>query len=54
MVIHDPSRYPEGSVDRPVSEFGALVDRVINLRPLRAVFQPIFAVDDGRPVGTER
>ncbi|MEK6721212.1 MAG: bifunctional diguanylate cyclase/phosphodiesterase [Chloroflexota bacterium] len=53
VTIHDPARYPAGSLDRPASELSALVERVVSLRPLRAVFQPIFAVDDGRPVGYE-
>ena len=53
VVVHDPARYPEGSLDRPASELSALIDSVISLRPLRAVFQPIFAINDGRPVGYE-
>lgn len=53
VIRHDPARYPEGSLDRPPSELSALVESVISLRPLRAVFQPIFAVSDGRPVGYE-
>ena len=53
VVRHDPARYPEGSLDRPAAELSALVESVISLRPLRAVFQPIFAISDGRPVGYE-
>ncbi len=53
VVIHDPDRHPAGSLDRPPSELSALVERVVSQRPLRAVFQPIFAIDDGRLVGYE-
>ena len=53
VVLHDPARYPDGSLDRPAAELSSLVDRVVSQRLLRAVFQPIFALADGRPVGYE-
>ena len=53
MVAFDPGRHGASSDDRSVAELSAAVGTVIATRALRPVYQPIFSLTSGQPIGYE-
>ena len=53
VVAYDPARHGAASDDRSVAELSEAVGEVLAKRALRPVFQPIFSMTTGRPVGFE-
>ena len=52
-VAFDPGRHGAASDDRSVAELSAAIEQVLASRALRPVFQPIFSMSTGQPVGYE-
>ncbi|MFL5679128.1 MAG: EAL domain-containing protein [Chloroflexota bacterium] len=52
-VAYDPGRHGAAADDRSVSELSAGVADVLANRALRPVFQPIFSLKTGAPIGFE-
>jgi diguanylate cyclase (GGDEF)-like protein len=52
-VAFDPGRHGESADDRSVTELAAAVDEVLRSRALRPVYQPIFSLATGAPIGWE-
>jgi EAL domain-containing protein (putative c-di-GMP-specific phosphodiesterase class I) len=53
VVAFDPGRHGVASDDRSVTELSAAVGAVLAARALRPVYQPIFSMTTGEPVGYE-
>ncbi|HEY0444534.1 MAG TPA: EAL domain-containing protein [Candidatus Limnocylindrales bacterium] len=53
VVAYDPGRHGAAPDDRSVSELAAAVGEVLAKRALRPVYQPIFSLNTGKPVGFE-
>jgi diguanylate cyclase (GGDEF)-like protein len=53
VVAFDPGRHGAASDDRSVAELSAAVGTVLAKRALRPVYQPIFSMTTGRPIGYE-
>jgi diguanylate cyclase (GGDEF)-like protein len=53
VVAFDPGRHGAASDDRSVTELSAAVGAVIAARALRPVYQPIYSMTTGEPVGYE-
>ena len=53
VVAFDPGRHGAASDDRSVAELSAAVGAVLAARSLRPVYQPIFSLTTGQPVGFE-
>jgi diguanylate cyclase (GGDEF)-like protein len=53
VVAFDPERHGKASEDRSVAEQSDAVGLVLATRALRPVYQPIFSMTNGRPVGFE-
>jgi diguanylate cyclase (GGDEF)-like protein len=53
VVVYDPSHFVDGTLDRPVEQLAADVATVLAGKMLRPVYQPIFSLETGRPVGFE-
>lgn len=53
VVAFDPGRHGAASDDRSVAELSAAVGTIIATRALRPVFQPIFSLTSGQPIGYE-
>jgi diguanylate cyclase (GGDEF)-like protein len=52
-VAFDPGRHGAASDDRSVGELSAAVGTVLATRALRPVYQPIFSMSTGLPIGYE-
>jgi diguanylate cyclase (GGDEF)-like protein len=52
-VAYDPGRHGSSADDRSVAELSAAVGEVLVSRALRPVYQPIFSLSTGKPVGFE-
>jgi len=52
-VAFDPGRHGAASDDRSVAELSAAVGTVLATRALRPVYQPIFSMTTGEPIGYE-
>jgi diguanylate cyclase (GGDEF)-like protein len=53
VVAFDPGRHGAASDDRSVGELAAAIGTVISTRALRPVYQPIFSMTTGQPIGYE-
>lgn len=53
VVAYDPSHHGETATDRPTAELAADVVTVLAERALRPVYQPIFSMETGLPIGFE-
>ena len=53
VVAFDPGRHGTASDDRSVAELSAAVGTIISTRALRPVYQPIFSLTSGQPIGYE-
>ncbi len=53
VVAYDPRHHGETATERPKAELAADVAMVLAKRALRPVYQPIFAMQGGLPVGYE-
>jgi diguanylate cyclase (GGDEF)-like protein len=53
VVAFDASHHGEAATERPTAELAADVATVLAKRALRPVYQPIFSMETGRPVGFE-
>ena len=53
VVGFDPSHHEDAAAERPVARLAADIATVLAGRMLRPVFQPIFSLETGRPVGFE-
>lgn len=53
VTIHDPERHGGVSGSRSLPDLSAAVGRVAQVGGVRAVFQPIYDLDSGKPVGFE-
>ena len=53
VVAYDPVRHGAASEDRSVAELSDAIGSVLATRALRPVYQPIFSMTTGRPVGYE-
>jgi diguanylate cyclase (GGDEF)-like protein len=53
VVAFDPGRHGAASDDRSVTELSAAVGAVLALRALRPVYQPIYSMVTGEPIGYE-
>jgi EAL domain-containing protein (putative c-di-GMP-specific phosphodiesterase class I) len=52
VVIYDPGKHGRAD-DRPIEDLSAAVGQVLTARALTPVYQPIFSLADGHPVGFE-
>ena len=52
-MAFDPGRHGAASDDRSVAELSAAVGTVLATRALRPVYQPIFSMTTGEPIGFE-
>ena len=53
VVAFDPTHHGEAATERPKAELAADVATVLAKRALRPVYQPIFSLETGLPVGFE-
>jgi diguanylate cyclase (GGDEF)-like protein len=53
VVAFDPTHHEDGAAGRPIAELAADVGTVLAGRSLRPVYQPIFSMTTGSPVGFE-
>lgn len=53
VVVYDPGHHGAASDERSVAELSAAVGTVLATRALRPVYQPIFSMSTGAPVGYE-
>jgi diguanylate cyclase (GGDEF)-like protein len=53
VVAFDPGRHGAASDDRSVAELSAAVGTVLATKALRPVYQPIFSMTTGQPIGFE-
>jgi len=53
VVAFDPGRHGAASTDRSVGELSAAVGTVLATKALRPVYQPIFSLTTGAPIGFE-
>jgi diguanylate cyclase (GGDEF)-like protein len=53
VVAFDPGRHGAASDDRSVAELSAGIGTVLATRALRPVYQPIFSMTTGEPIGYE-
>ncbi len=53
VVAYDPLHHGETATDRPTAELAADVVTVLAKRALRPVYQPIFSMETGLPIGFE-
>ncbi len=53
VVAFDPGRHGAASDDRSVAELSAAVGTILATRALRPVYQPIFSMTTGEPIGFE-
>jgi diguanylate cyclase (GGDEF)-like protein len=53
VVAFDPGRHGAASDDRSVAELSAAVGTILTTRALRPVYQPIFSMTTGQPIGYE-
>jgi EAL domain-containing protein (putative c-di-GMP-specific phosphodiesterase class I) len=53
VVAFDPGRHGAASDDRSVSDLSEAIGTVLSTRALRPVYQPIFSMTAGRPIGFE-
>ncbi|MFL5779028.1 MAG: EAL domain-containing protein [Chloroflexota bacterium] len=52
-VVFDPGKHGLSADDRPIEELSAAIARIIEQKALRAVYQPIFSLQTGIPIGYE-
>ncbi len=52
-VVYDPGRHGVASDDRSVEDLSAAIGAVLDARALRPVYQPIFSLVTGEPIGYE-
>ena len=52
-MVYDPGRHGSAADDRSVTELSAAVGEVLASRALRPMYQPIFSLLTGKPVGFE-
>jgi diguanylate cyclase (GGDEF)-like protein len=53
VVAFDPGRHGAASDDRSVADLSAAIGTVLATRALRPVYQPIFSMTTGEPIGYE-
>jgi diguanylate cyclase (GGDEF)-like protein len=53
VVAYDPIHHGDSATERPIAELAADVATVLAKRALRPVYQPIFSMETGLPVGYE-
>lgn len=53
VVTFDARHHGDAATERPIAQLAADVARVLKSRALRPVFQPIFSMESGIPVGFE-
>ena len=53
VLAYDPQLHGVADDDRPAEEIAAAIDRLIDERLLRPVFQPVFSLRDGHCLGFE-
>lgn len=52
-VAYDPGRHGKAADNRSIGELSAAVSQVLSTGALRPVYQPIFSIETGRPIGYE-
>lgn len=52
-IAYDPQVHGSGGDDRPIAELTAGIEAVLSSRSLRPVYQPIFSMTTGLPIGYE-
>jgi diguanylate cyclase (GGDEF)-like protein len=52
-VAYDPGRHGKAAENRSIGELSAAVSQVLSTGALRPVYQPIFSIETGRPIGYE-
>jgi diguanylate cyclase (GGDEF)-like protein len=52
-VAYDPGRHGKAADNRSIGELSAAVSQVLSSGSLRPVYQPIFSLETGRPIGFE-
>jgi diguanylate cyclase (GGDEF)-like protein len=53
VVAFDPSHHEDAAAERPIAQLAADVASVLRSRALRPVYQPIFSMQTGLPIGFE-
>jgi diguanylate cyclase (GGDEF)-like protein len=53
VVAFDASHHGDGATERPTAQLAADIAKVLKRRALRPVYQPIFSMETGLPVGFE-
>jgi len=53
VAAYDPGRHGIASDDRSIEDLSAAIGTILEERLLRPVYQPIFSLETGRPVGYE-
>ena len=53
VVAFDPSHHDDTATERPIAQLAADVAVVLRTRALRPVYQPIFSMETGLPIGFE-
>ena len=53
VVAFDPSHHEDAATERPIAQLAADVAIVLRTRALRPVYQPIFSMETGLPIGFE-
>jgi diguanylate cyclase (GGDEF)-like protein len=53
VVAYEPKLHGDGSDARPIAELAAGIDIVLSKRAVTPVFQPIFSMSTGLPIGYE-
>ena len=53
VVAFDASHHGDGATERPTAQLAADIAKVLKSRALRPVYQPIFSMETGLPVGFE-
>ncbi len=53
VVAFDPSHHGDGAPERPTAQLATDIAEILKSRALRPVYQPIFSMETGVPVGFE-
>jgi diguanylate cyclase (GGDEF)-like protein len=53
VVAFDPSHHVDSAAERPIAQLAADIASILASRAVRPVFQPIFSMETGQPMGFE-
>ena len=53
VVAFDPSHHVDSAAQRPIAQLAADIASILTTRAVRPVFQPIFSMETGQPMGFE-